>query len=122
MLHWVIPVLLNQVQKKPRPAPFLVVEVEGDSNNLSWGYVAIYGDLRDYDSVQGIVDWFKNSLEKLRKPDNKPIEQMTEYEKALFMLASFSIRDAVLSINVEGSPRTILAWKDDVLIQQQVGS
>ncbi len=87
-----------------------------DDNALSWGYVSIWGDLRDVgdEDVPGIVDWFQKSLEKLGKPDKlNDTAEMTNYEKADYMLSSFMIRDAVLSIGVEYSQRTILLWDDE---------
>lgn len=95
-----------------------------DSHALSWGFVAIYGDLRDYDSADPIVEWFKSALEKLRNPASEvPVEQMNPFDKAMHMLRTFAIRDAVLSIDVEGLPRTVLSWNDQqqVMTQLQVG-
>lgn len=88
-------------------------EGEEDSHGLSWGFVAIYGDLRNYESVEGIAEWFKGALEKLRKPAAEiTVEAMNPFDKAMHLLGTFMIRDAVLSIDVEGRPRTILSWND----------
>ncbi len=87
-----------------------------DEHALSWGYIAIWGDLRDFgtEDVQGIVDWFQKSLERLNKPAGfKDPKDMTEREKAEYMLAAFMIRDAVLSVSVEYSPKAILLWDDE---------
>ncbi len=84
---------------------------------LSWGFVSIWGDLRDFgaEDVQGVVDWFQQSLDRLIKPDGfgDPAE-MTDREKADYMLSAFMIRDAVLSVSVEFiEGRTILLWDEE---------
>lgn len=89
---------------------------EEDTHSLSWGYAVIWGDLRDFgmEDVQKIEDWFQGALEKLQKPEGfKPPEAMTEHEKAEYLLSSFAIRDAVLSIDVEYKSRMILLWNND---------
>ncbi len=87
-----------------------------DEHALSWGYIAIWGDLRDFgaEDVQSVVDWFQQSLDRLIKPDGfgDPAE-MTDREKADYMLSAFMIRDAVLSVSVEYSDTTILLWDEE---------
>lgn len=106
---------------------YVVERNEGEdefTHGLSWGFVAIYGDLRNYESVERIADWFKGALEKLRNPPSEvPVEQMNPFDKAMYMLGTFLIRDAVLSIDVEGRPRTVLSWngQQQAMTQLQVG-
>lgn len=87
-----------------------------DEHGLSWGYATIWGDLRDFgtEDVPEIKVWFQKSLERLQKPEgfNDP-KGMPDLEKAIYMLSTFSIRGAVLSIRVEYGPSTILLWDDD---------
>ena len=88
---------------------------DNDEHSLSWGFVSIWGDLRDFgdEDVQSVVDWFQKSLERLEKPEGfKNPADMSMREKADYMLSAFMIRDAVLSIEVEYSNRTILLWSD----------
>lgn len=82
-----------------------------DEHTANWGYVAIWGDLRGFgtEDLPNIQDWFEKSLAKLQKPEGfKPPDQMTMYEKVEYMLSVFVIRAAVLSIDVEGTPRLVL--------------
>ena len=58
-------------------------------NHLDAYVVTIWGDLRDYNDVQEIADWF-----------NKIIYN-----------SNFLIRDAVLSIDVEFQDKTVLLYK-----------
>ncbi len=54
-----------------------------DSHSLSWGFVYIWGDLRDFgtEGISKIENWFKNSLQTLSEPKiDKPIEHMTDRE------------------------------------------
>jgi len=86
-----------------------------DSHALSWGYAVIWADLRDFGSedVPKIENWFQKSLENLIKPVGfNPTEQMEVFEKALYLLSTFSIREAILSVDVEGQPPLILLWDD----------
>ena len=87
-----------------------------DDHGLSWGYISIWGDLRDYgtEDVEEIVKWLQKSLEKLMEPEGfgEPAD-MSDLEKANYMLSSFMIRDAVLSVDVEYSDTTILLWDND---------
>lgn len=88
---------------------------EKDDHNLSWGYVAIWGDLRNFDmnDVPIIEEWFQRSIELLKKPERvKELEEVTMQEKAEYMLSVFLIRDAVLSIDVEFKPKLLLSWDD----------
>jgi len=87
-----------------------------DEHALSWGYIAIYGDLRDFgkEDESEIVDWFQKSLERLNKPEgNKEPEEMSNYEKAEYILSVFMIREAILAVRVEFSHRTLLIWNDE---------
>ncbi len=84
-----------------------------EDHGLSWGYVAIWGDLRDFgtEDYPSVLDWFQKSLERLMLPEGfgSP-EDMSQNDKALYAIASFGIRDAVLSVHAEGSPCKILLW------------
>jgi len=87
-----------------------------DNHALSWGYAVIWADLRDFGSedVPKIEKWFQEGLAKLEKPEGfNPLDQMDMLEKAEYMLSVFSIREAVLNIDVESQPRTILVWDGD---------
>lgn len=89
---------------------------DGDEHSLSWGYIPIWGDLRDFgnEKISEIQDWFQKSLERLLTPEGfGPVEGMSLYKKADYMLSSFMIRDAVLSVDVEYSPPIIFLWDDD---------
>jgi hypothetical protein len=91
-----------------------------DNCSLSWGYAVIWGDLRDFglDDVPKIHEWFQNSIERLKAPGEiKKPEEMSMEERADFLLSSFSIRDAVLSVDVENQPRIILLWETDKVIR-----
>ncbi|KKK95110.1 hypothetical protein LCGC14_2676090 [marine sediment metagenome] len=89
---------------------------DGDEHALSWGYISIWGDLRDFGSedVPSLTDWFQKSLERLLKPEGfEDPAFMSNNDKAEYMLSSFMIRDAVLGIHVEYSPRIVLVWDDE---------
>lgn len=93
----------------------VIANSERDTHSLSWGCVAIWGDLRDfgYEDVPKIKEWFQKCMDRLRKPEGfKDPETMTMFEKIDYMLASFSVREAVLSIDVEGEPREVIALFD----------
>lgn len=82
-----------------------------DEHAANWGYISIWADLRDFgaEDVPTIQEWFQKSLKRLKHPEGfKPVEEMTLYEKAEYMLSIFLIRDAVLSVDVEGQPSLIL--------------
>jgi hypothetical protein len=85
-------------------------------HGVCWGYVAIWGDLRDFgrEDVPKIATWFNKALSELRKPHGfKPVDQMTQHEKAIWALSTFQIRDAVLCIEVEGQDgMTLLVWSE----------
>lgn len=61
--------------------------------SLSRGHISIWGDLRDYDDVDAIKEWFGGIIRKLR-PD-------------------FSPRDAVLSIDKEFGGKVVCVLEDD---------
>lgn len=87
-----------------------------EEHALSWGYVAIWGDLRDFgkEKYPSVLDWFQKSLERLQHPEGfSSPEDMSQNNKALFAIASFGIRDAVLSVHAEFSPCKILLWDSD---------
>jgi len=68
------------------------------STSLSRSAIAIWGDLRDYDNENEIIEWFKGTLAKFQPnhPENKGL---------------FSIRDALLSIEVEGQgKKAVCVW------------
>ena len=84
---------------------------EEDTHSLNWGYVAIWGDLRDFgmESVLKIQEWFQEGLEKLKKPEGfSAMKDMGAQEKAEYMLSSFMVRSAVLCIDVEYGPQVVL--------------
>lgn len=84
-----------------------------DTHAITWGCAVIWADLRDFGSedVPKMENWFQESLAKLTKPEGfNPVEQMDMSEKARYMLSAFSIREAILSVDVEGQPRIILLW------------
>ncbi len=55
----------------------------GSQYSLSWGYVVLHGDLRDYDDVHAIAKWLHYALADLQ------VETM-------------GVRDMAVSVNVEG--------------------
>lgn len=57
--------------------------------SLSWGYVSIAGDLRDFEDARGIVDWFEACL-------------------CQFADAKLIVRDAVLSIEIEDKDKVVV--------------
>lgn len=85
-----------------------------DNNALSWGYVSIWGDLRDFGltDVGKIKSWFEQSINRLMKRESGEVGSMSMAEKAEYVLSSFSIRQAVLHIYVEYNPSIILLWDD----------
>lgn len=87
-----------------------------DEHALSWGYVAIWGDLRDFgtEDYPSVLDWFQKSLERLQHPEGfgSP-ESMSQNDKALHVIASFIIRDAVLSVHAESFPCKVLIWNSE---------
>lgn len=89
---------------------------DSDDHALTWGYASIWGDLRDFgiENLQEVYDWFKGSLERLQKPKGfSSPENMVMPEKVEYVLSTFVIRQAVLSIDVEFGPRVVLLWDDD---------
>jgi len=88
-----------------------------DAHALSWGYVVIWGDLRNFgtEDYPEVLEWFQKSLEQLQHPEGfgSP-DDMSQNDKALYAIASFGIRDAVLSVHAEYSPCKILIWDSEV--------
>ncbi len=87
-----------------------------DNNQANWGYVSIWGDLRDFgmDRSSSINAWFKKALTELAKPvEWGDPDQMGARKRAEYLLSCFIIRDAVLVIEVEGQPKTVLVWDPD---------
>jgi len=37
----------------------------GDASSISWGFISIYGDLRDFGNINQITSWITDSLDKL---------------------------------------------------------
>lgn len=72
-----------------------------ESHSMSRGSILIWGDLRDYDTPNEIVAWFKNLLTKIEK-SNK----------------GFFIREALIDVYTEGNNRLICVKKqtDDIEI------
>ncbi len=56
------------------------------SNSVSWGYISIDGDLRDYDNVNEILEWIKTST------------------------AELNIRQGILQVEIEGLNTLILSY------------
>jgi len=90
------------------------------THSLSWGNIIIWGDLRDFESdeLSTIKVWFQESLNRLRKPEHdKNPDDMTMRDKAESMLATFSIREAVLCMYAEAhtnkQPKTVLLVDGD---------
>ena len=84
-----------------------------DSRSLSWGYVAIWGDLRGFDvgDLPTIYDWLEKSLVELEKPGRfRILEKMTAQQKAGYLLSVFVIREAVMCVEVKGEPKVVLLW------------
>lgn len=83
------------------------VSIHSSKNSLYRGAVTIWGDLRNYDEDASIGKWFKGVLEELtfNAETRNP----------------FSIRDAILSIDVEGSPnKVILTWSGNKVVKTKV--
>jgi len=81
------------------------VDIHGTRSSLYRGTVTIWGDLRDYDNVNELVSWFKKVIGSFNISKDFP----------------FGIRDAVMSIDVEGSSnRVICYWNDKELMTKEV--
>lgn len=67
------------------------IQKTGRENELAWGIVYIWGDLRDYDGAQEIFEWLANSCE------------------------GFMIRSCTVKIDVEGVGSFIVhdSWDDE---------
>ncbi len=63
---------------------------KGIGHSISRGVVSIWGDLRRYENEREIVEWFKAVIKKFEALDSSD----NKY--------GFSIRDAMLSVEVEG--------------------
>jgi hypothetical protein len=67
-------------------------------NCIAWGFVSIWGDLRDYgedDDAQRIVNWITNALDRLEK-------------------IGIGTRNKAISIEVEGQPEILLGTPSEV--------
>ncbi len=96
---------------------------DGDEHSMSWGYVAIWGDLRGFGAAEatGIEDWFQKSLFRLREPEGFGASECLGVARRLdYALAAFLIRDAVLSIEVGGKPKIVLSWDDEISAVKQL--
>lgn len=83
-----------------------------DKNGVAWGDISIWGDLRDFgkEDYPELKRWFWESCEKLSmitKPDGPP-KQPKE-----LISNSFSIRNAVLLVDVEFQKDYVLVWNDE---------
>jgi len=68
----------------------------GTDNSMSWGYVAIYGDLRDYTDHLEIIDWLEKTVNDI-------------YAKGIW------IRNVSMCIDVESNPTTYMVhWHTDM--------
>lgn len=73
----------------------------GHESSLNFGSVLIWGDLRDYDNLTEIKDWFQKILIK--------IKEIREKEGIMLM-----VRDAVLHAYVEsGDPVVLVSDRDE---------
>lgn len=81
---------------------------EDISHSAMRSAISIWGDLRDYGDKEAIVKWFKSVVAKFRAGDAE--------NKGMF-----SIRDAVLSIEAEGSTsKTICVWNGKEIVRRSV--
>lgn len=86
------------------------VEMTGKPDDVVRGHVSICGDLRDYENVKEIENWFRGVLEKIH-----------DVKGASAQRYPFIIRDAVMSIDVEFSGRRlILIWGEKELKKTRV--
>ena len=69
-------------------------ETGSGEHSLSWGHIAIYGDLRDFDDPNEIYNWLGNALVDVNKD-------------------GISIRDIIVSIVVEYSNQYIIFQDED---------
>ena len=69
-------------------------ETGSGKHSLSWGHIAIYGDLRDFDDPNEIYNWLGNALVDVNKD-------------------GISIRDIIVSIVVEYSNQYIIFQDED---------
>lgn len=86
-----------------------------DTHSLSWGCINIWGDLRDFGNsdVPKIREWFQQSILRLQKPEGfTDPDNMTMFEKMDYMMSVFSIREAVLCIEVEYEAREVITIFD----------
>lgn len=81
---------------------------EGIGHSITRSAIPIYGDLRDYSDAEAIIKWFKQVIAKFQPdhPENKGL---------------FSIRDAVLSIEVEGrKEKTLCVWNEKEIVTTEI--
>jgi hypothetical protein len=65
------------------------VQLTGDAHSLARVRIQIWGDLRNYENTEEIIEWIKQATKEL------------------------IIRDGVIQIDVESKEKTILIWNDD---------
>jgi len=65
---------------------------DGTCHSVSRGSILIWGDLRDFDNSNEVVEWFKNLISKISMTDSKN---------------PFFVRDAILDVYTEGRNRFI---------------
>jgi hypothetical protein len=86
-----------------------------DTHSMSWGSINIWGDLRDFGNgdVYKIREWFQKSIDRLQKPVGFPDpDHMTMFEKMDYLMSVFSIREAVLCVEVEHEAREVITIFD----------
>lgn len=93
----------------------IVPNSEEETHNASWGSVVIWGDLRDFghERVGEIADWLEEALRDLRPQALPQAEGLSEQDKLVRALGTFSIRQAVLLVEVERGPRLFLTFDEE---------
>jgi len=82
------------------------VDIHGGDHSLYRGAGTIWGDLRNYDNVNEVGEWFKDVIDQ--------IEKDSEY--------LFGIRDAVMAVEVESElgNKVIYVWDGEKIVKKEV--
>jgi hypothetical protein len=86
---------------------------EGD-NSLNWGYISIWGDLRDYglEDYPKLKEWFERSMRNLERKIEYDFQHASPEVKVKELMSRFLIRNAVLAIDIENHPsRLFLSYE-----------
>ncbi|MCK5235904.1 MAG: hypothetical protein KAR06_02875 [Deltaproteobacteria bacterium] len=80
----------------------------GHEGGMVWGNVSFYGDLRDFgkDDYPGLKNWFMETCLKF-SAGQQPIKQQTAKS---IISNSFTIRNAVLLVEIEFGEEFVLVW------------